>query len=154
MIELAEALLDDLLASVEGECEIARSAVTAGSPAAPNGECRALWVWIDQISDGAQFETGCVVRSALAVNYRFDVCYTESERGPTDAQHLAVAECLYGLVAAAWCGLVALKDSGLLMGLGDCDRAALAPLVVGSREGGYVSAGGSVIVDFDCVPVS
>lgn len=151
MIVLAEALLADLEAAIIGECDVDRSAVTAGSPAAPSGDCgNALWVWVDQIADDDQFREGCVVKSRATFNYRVDVCYSESQEGPTDAQHLDTAECLYGLMSAIWCGLVNLKDAKTLMGLGTCDGVTLAPLVVGNREGGYVSAGGSVVVDFDC----
>ena len=150
MIHLAYALAEDLESYVEtsGECEVERVTVTAGEPAA--SACNAIWVWASRIEDDNFLNPACVVESLLTVNYRIDVCYQTTAEEETDLMHADAAECLYSLMAAIWCGLVADKDANTLMGLGSCDLVNLAPLIVGQRSGSTVSASGSVIVGYDC----
>ena len=125
--------------------------VTAGEPAAPVGsDCPTVWIWVSRIEDAALFQAGCAVRTTVTVSYRVDSCYTEVDGEIPAATHEADAVNFEALISDVWCTLVAAKDDGTLLGLGDCDLAVLSPLVVGNRSGGVVSASGAVVADFDC----
>ena len=126
--------------------------VTAGEPAAFVGEdCPTVWIWVSRIEDAALFQAGCAVRSTVTVSYRVDACYTEVDGEIPAATHETDEAAFLSLVSDVWCTLVAAKDDGTLLGLGDCDLAVLSPLVVGQRQGGVVSASGAVVADFDCL---
>jgi hypothetical protein len=154
MIEYLYALAADIENAVTTSdgCEVDRVTVTAGEPAAPAGEnCKAVWVWLNRIEDAAAFTDDCAVRTRVTFSYRIDVCYTETEQDQTDLQHSIPADCLTGLADSVWCGLVGLKDTGDLMGLGTCEHVILEPLLVGARQGGIVSATGGVTFTYDCL---
>ena len=132
---------------------------TAGEPAAPSGQCSAISVWADQIFDvggqipfGRQGDTiGCVARPAVVLKLRVDVCYSESEQGPTVAEHDVVAECFYGLIQAVWCGLVEEWVAGTLLDQPDGRRTQVGDFQVLPRQGGIVSAVLDVTSEMECV---
>lgn len=131
--------------------------ITGGEPAQSGGACTSIYVWVSElynIGGQAPFnrqgdEVGCVIRPGVTLNVRVDVCYQESDQGPTVAQHLVTADCLHGLMAAIWCGLADLWAAGTLMGL-DCRHSTLGSFVVGQRQGGMVTAMMTVDVEHDC----
>jgi len=133
-------------------CESSRITVTAGEPAASAGGCNTIWVWLERVEDILSVNPDtCITETVVSLAYRIDVCYEEQAEDQTDEQHLIPAECLYGLMSAVWCHLVALKDSGELMDLGQCENVVLLPLEVGQRQGGTVSATGGVSFSYNCV---
>ena len=130
---------------------------SGGEPATSVGQCTTVWVWISELYNiGGQSpfsrqgdEVGCVVRPGVTLNIRVDVCYVESEQGPTATQHATTADCLHGLMAAIWCGLAELWADGTLLDL-DCRQSALSSFVVLPRQGGMASATMTLDVEHDC----
>ena len=151
MITAALALLSDIEAAIVGQaCQPDVSRVTAGEPAAPNPGCTDIAVWVGQVEDSAAFDPGCQVRSELTLNYRIGWCYTERPEGPSEADELEAATCVYDLAEAVWCYLVELQSQGIIAGLDSCRDSRLGPLTVNPRSGGWVSATGSVTIAYDC----
>ena len=130
---------------------------TAGEPAAPTGLCNVVYVWIAElynIGNQAPFgrqgdDVGCVIRPGVNLKVRVDVCYEETEQGPTAAQHAVTADCLHGLMRAIWCGLADLWAAGTLLDL-DCRASTIGPFLVDQRLGGIVSATLDVSAEADC----
>jgi len=156
MLSVADELAANIEAAILGvACQPDRVYVIAGEPPAPTDHCREIAVWVDEIRDQNEGDTTkpCLVVSQLTVRYRIQVCYTEKEDGTdqTEAQHYVTALCLYPLMTAIWCGLITARHDGTLAGAGDCDNTSLGALRVDQRSGGYVSATGSITVDYDCV---
>ena len=160
--QLPSLLADDIdlivTSAADLTCTVDVVQYTAGEPAAPVGNCQTVSVWIaelDNIGDQAPFlrqgpDVSCVDRPAVSMRVRVDVCYEEIETGDiTAANHATVADCLYGLMAAIWCGLADLRASGELMGL-DCRQTSIGDFVVGQRTGGIISATLNIEVEHDC----
>ncbi len=156
MLTEALALVDDIEAAIVGvECQPDRVYVSAGEPAAPNPGCTEISVWVSEVvDDNEAIPDECRVKPLLTLSYRIDWCYKESTQGPTEAEHLTAATCLYELMEAIWCGLQADLGSGDLAGGNDCKTARLGPLTLDQRQGGNVSATGSVIIEYECVTAS
>ena len=152
MLNHALSLLDDINAAVASEpCDIDVSRVTAGEPAAPNPGCVDIAVWISSVTDSNAFLQPCLIKSDLELSYRIGWCYTESVTGPSEQEELDASECLYGLMEAVWCELVSTKSAGTIAGTTKCDQSELGTLSVNPRQGGWVSATGTVTLRFDCV---
>ena len=136
-------------------CVPADTQWTAGEPASTG--CNQIWVWVSElfnIGDSVPFarqgdEVGCVIRPGVTLNIRVDVCYTESETGPTAVQHAETADCLHALIGAVWCGLADLWAAGTLLGL-DCRQSTLSSFTINQRQGGVASATMTVEVEHDC----
>jgi hypothetical protein len=156
---LLTADLDTILtAATDMSCTPDVIQYTAGEPAAPVGSCTTVSVWIaelDNIGDQAPFlrqasEVSCVDRPGVSMRIRVDVCYEDTETGDiTAAAHATVADCLYDLMAAIWCGIADMRAAGTLMGL-DCRQTSLGDFIVGQRSGGIVSATLTLEVEHDC----
>ena len=143
--------LEEFTTTSDG-CEVDEVTVTAGRPNAPMGQdCTKIYVWADQITDALQTAVQCMVKGRLTIVYEIHTCYEVVDtRDETAAEHAVSADCLYGLMNAVWCGLVAGKSDGSLMDLGSCEDIELGPLEIQPRSGGSVSAMGTVIVPLDC----
>ena len=149
-------LLEDLATEIElavGDaditCVVDRVTVTAGEYA-PLSNCNAVYLWASTLADENEFDpVACNVRGRITLNYRVSVCYTEEADDQTDVEHAVPAQCLYGLIDAIWCHLVRLRDSKDLLGC-DCTDAKVGPIAVGPRQGGVVTADGTVTVPYDC----
>ena len=160
--DLAHTLLDqtELILADYTTCTVNVFQHTAGEPAAPSSQCSAISVWVDQIFDiGGQIPfsrqgdtIGCVARPAVVLNLRFDVCYEESELGPTVAEHEVVAECFNGLIQAIWCGLVEEWVAGTLLDQPEGRRAQVGNFQVLPRQGGMISAVLEVTSEIECLP--
>ena len=133
---------------------------TAGEPAAPTGQCTAVWVWIDEIYDmgGSPAlsrrgdEEPCIIRPAVNLKIRVDVCYEETEQGPTALQHATAADCLHGLMEDIWCWLT---EEWVALGVleqDDCRAVTIGPFQIGTRQGGIVSAYLDVHTEWGCPP--
>jgi hypothetical protein len=130
---------------------------TAGEPAAPTGQCTVVWVWISELYNvggqapfGRQGDSvGCVIRPAVTLNIRVDVCYEETEQDPTAVMHADTADCFYRLIGAIWCGLADRWAAGDLIGF-NCQESTLSQFQIGQRLGGVVSATMTVDVEYDC----
>lgn len=152
MIYLAEALVDQIEDFIDVEtCQPERVFVSAGEPAV--GSCGEIAVWISNVSDANIGISDCMVDTQVELTYRISWCYPEPEdgSGPTTAQELTAAECLYELMDAVWCGLVSERDAGTLLIQSSCEKTSLGQLTVDPRSGGVVTATGTVTVDYDCV---
>lgn len=143
--------IQSLVESEDG-CEITVYQVTAGEPAAPSGsDCPTLSVWASQyfnaVASMFHEDNPCLVVRGVQLNWRLDVCYSETEQGPTAAEHLADAVCLYGLADTIWCGLP--PSLPTLFGK-KCADLQFDALTIGERSGGYVSASSGVRFQIGC----
>lgn len=144
-------LLADAVA--DAACLVDRVTITAGRPAAPSGEgqeCQtAIYVWGQGIADENQTnDESCVVSSRWEMAYEIWTCYPEDWEDVDDDAHFSAVSCLYDLMSLVWCAVVEAKDSGAFCD--NCSYVELAPLEIGFRSGGAVSALGSVVLPFYC----
>lgn len=155
MITEALALLTQIEDAIADEpCQPTNSFLSAGEPAAPNPGCTDVAVWVSGVEDEAAFETGCQVRAGLTLSYRVGWCYPESYAGPSEAEELVASSCFYGLMDAVWCAIVAHQSAGDLAGADSCSSTTLGPLTVDARQGGWVSATGTITIPYYCVTSS
>ena len=154
MITSLEALADLLTEAVADASCVPNVFVTAGRPAAPSDEGRecqtVIYVFGSNVADLNQDDqNACVVRSRWAMQYEIWTCYPEGweDQIGTAAAETAV-QCLYELMALAWCALVEAKDSG--DPFGDCEYVELQPLETQQRLGQAISALGGVVVPYEC----
>ena len=161
LTQLASTLLDQIQVVLADytTCTVDVFQYTAGEPAAPSGQCTVISVWADTIFDiggqipfGRQGDTlGCVARPATVLKVRVDVCYEESEEGPTVAEHATVADCFYGLIQGIWCGLAEEWVAGDLLDQTDCRSVSVGDFQMLPRQGGIVSAVLDVTSEMECV---
>lgn len=152
VIDLAQALADDLdLFTDEVECEIDKIAVTFGEPADPTGtNCKQIMVWVNNVAPRPSEPQSCTTLALLTLAYRIYACYPNQAQDLTEEQHADAADCIYEIAQAVWCGLVAGKDDGSLMDIGDCQRITIGPLIADTPRGGVSSMTGTVTVDYEC----
>lgn len=149
-LEAAQALLAAIQTLADStDCKPDAYQVTAGEPAAPSGQCTVISVWASQFFNAVNSmfheDNPCTVVRGVQLNYRIDVCYEETEKGRTPAQHLVAAECLYSLADTVWCGLNAADVFGLR-----CADIQADPLQFAAPLGGIVSASSGVRLQLDC----
>jgi hypothetical protein len=151
-VEACQTLLAAIQALIEADedvCEVETFQVTAAEPAAPSGQCTIISVWASQFVNaaGSMFheDNPCVVIRGVQLNYRIDVCYSETEPGRNAAQHLADATCLYGLTDLVWCGLNMADVFGL-----KCSDIQIDPLNFLTPQGGINSAQSGIRLQLDC----
>lgn len=156
MIDLAQALADDLTEYTTGlDCELSQVVVTFGQPADPVGaDCKQIAVWVAAVTPRPTEPQTCTTLTVVNLAYRIWSCYPVRENDLSPDQHESAAECMYEIAEAVWCGLVDGKDTGELMGLGDCKQIVLGPLLSDLPRGGVTSMTGSVTVDWYCQSLS
>ena len=156
VIDLAQALADDIAEFVDGvTCEVDKIGVTFGEPADPTGtNCKQILIWVQAVSPRPTEVQACTTLAVVTLAYRIYACYPNQAQDPTVDQHEGAADCIYEISEAVWCGLVNGKDTGLLMGVGDCKRIVLGPLVSDVPRGGISSMTGTVTTDYECVGIS
>jgi len=154
------ALLQELLVAIETAvatapegCEIDTYQVTAGTPAAPSGNCSQVSVWASSAFNSASSmfheDNPCLVIRAVQLNWRLDLCYGETVEDWTPAQHLEFAVCFYGLADAIWCGLNSVIKSGELFHR-RCGDLQVDPLTYTERLGSNASAESGMRMQDDC----
>lgn len=145
----------EILVTAADLCAVDRYQLTAGEPAQPSGQCSQISVWASQFFNAVNGlfheDDPCVVVRGVQLNYRIDLCYTETEKGRTVAQHEADAICLYGLADAVWCGLNVWLAAGAF---GNCNKVAHDPLSFDSPFGGMNAASGGIRFQWDCTPTA
>lgn len=147
------AKIEDLVATanVDGCGEEMLYRVTAGQPAAPVGSCSAVSVWASQYFNAATSlfheDSVCVLSRGVQVEWRLDVCFTETEQDRTAAQHLADAECVYRLADVIWCGLASSLPEVLAV---RCAQIAVDALSVVPALGGIYSVSSGFRFQLDC----
>lgn len=138
------AVLTDIAETIFGAVVSLRAdvSVTAGRPAAPDGEdCLIVNVFAVRITDGNQLnDDACTIRTRVTVAWEAWSCYNEPEEADDAAR-------LYDLADAVWCALVAAVDDGHF---GSCEHVVLEPAVVQPRSGGAVSMLGTLTVPYEC----
>lgn len=155
VIDLAQALADDLDEYTTGlDCELSRIYVTFGEPPDPTTDnCKQIAVWVNNVSPRPTEPQSCTTLALVTLGYRIFSCYPIQAQDLTDDQHLDAADCIYEIAEAVWCGLVRGKDTGDLMGVGDCKRIVLGPLVSDLPRGGISSMTGTVTTDYECAHI-
>lgn len=161
LVQLPSMLVDhvELILTDYDTCTVDIFQYTAGEPAAPSGQCTVISSWVDSIYDmGGSIPLGrrgdeqpCVIRPAALLKLRVDVCYEESEQGPTPTEHALVADCFHGMLQAIWCGLAEEWVSGTLLDVGDCRGVVIGDFQVLPRQGGIVSATLDVATELACL---
>ena len=147
--------IEDLLTAAG--LTVDRVTATAGEPAAPSGQCQAVWVWLSEVFDTAQVfqrrgdERGCLHRTALRLSIRIDSCYTERDDGAdqTDSEHLTDHDTFVDLIDTIYAGLVGRWAAGTLLGLDSCQAGKVGDVSIGARQGGIVSASMYVEAEYD-----
>jgi hypothetical protein len=157
--ELPDLLAEHIeVATASSDCAPDIIAYTAGEPAAPAGQCTAVWVWIDELYDmGGSAPLGrrgdeepCMIRPAVNLKVRVDVCYAETDHGPTAEQHAEAADCLHGLMEDIWCWFTETWSLSGLLEQSDCRAVTIGPFQVAARQGGIVSAYLDVNTEWGC----
>lgn len=146
--------MNDLALLLAGDLETytgLEAAVTFGEPADPTGTgCELIKVWVVSVQPRDTDPQICTTLSRLTLAFRLYSCYPVQERDLTVTQEESAALTLYTIGRAVWCGLVDDKDTGLLMGIGECKRITLSPMVTDPPRGGVASMTGTLTVDYDC----
>lgn len=157
-VEAASALLaeiENLVATVDLDgCTVDLYRVTAGEPAAPLSSCSTVSVWATSYFNAATSlfheDNACVITRGIALSWRLDLCFTETEKDRPAEAHLEDATCLYALADAIWCGII--QRAGEIFDL-NCKDFQVDPLTVNPASGAMYSVTSGVRLQLDCAEV-